>query len=134
MNIYRGHESQAHRDAKATIGRLFDDPAWSVFYEQRNADILVLHHASRFVAAIEVESSPRNVLNNINRNVAYGCHAVAVISLTKRYLSQITNKVLGHVEHHDQIKVFRYDEQDLHKLQHWIEKLAQSSSNQKESP
>ena len=56
MNPRRGHESTEHLQAKVAVSHLFDD-AWSVFFEQRNADILVLHHCTRFVAAIEVEGS-----------------------------------------------------------------------------
>lgn len=122
MNMRRGHESHSHLEAKKIIGRLFDDSAWSVFIEERNADLIILHHASRFVVGIEVESSPRNVLNNIVRNIAFGCHAVAIVSLTERYLDQITNKILNHIESHEikQVRVFTYDESGLAELHEWI--------------
>ena len=134
MNPRRGHESIYHLEAKTAIGRLFKAPDWSVFYEQRNADILVMHLASRFVAAIEVESSPRNVLGNIERNVAYGCHAVAVVSLSERYLGQITVKVLDHIATHpgESIKVFLYNAQSLQELRLWLENLARSRGSNTE--
>lgn len=122
MNPRRGHESIYHLEAKTVIGRLFNAPDWSVFYEQRNADILVMHNATRFVAAIEVESSPRNVLHNLERNLAYGCDAVAVVSLTERYLAQITVKLLDPIATHqdESIKVFLYNAQGLHELHGWL--------------
>ena len=133
--MIRGNELQVHRDAKPSCGRWFDDPAWSVFYEQRNADILVMHLASRFVAAIEVESSPRNVLRNIERNVAYGCHAVAVVSLSERYLGQITSKILGRAQLQSKahLKLFSYNAQSLRELRLWIENLARSHGSNMEA-
>lgn len=127
MNRNRG-ESQAHLEAKPAIGFLFDDPGWSVFFEHCNADVLALHHASRFVSGIEIEASPRNVLRNIERNMANGCHAVAVVSLTDRYLNQIKNKIQKHLDpHHGRpTKVFSFNEPDLLNLREWIEQLAQS--------
>lgn len=121
-------ESQAHCKGKGRSGRLFDDPAWSVFYEQCNADVLVMYHANRFLSAIELESSPKNVLNNIRRNMANGCHAVAVISLKDRYLNQIRNKIQKHLDPYQgrPIKVFSFNESDLLNLREWIEQLAQS--------
>lgn len=131
MNLNRGHESQAHRNAKANIGHLFDAPDWSVFYEERNADIVVMHNATKFMAAIEVESSPRNVLRNLDRNIAYGCDAVAVVSLTERYLGQITSKILGSDTHknHHKIKVFLYRIRELNALLDWLIELSNSNEN-----
>ncbi len=135
MNPRRGHESTIHLEAKTAIGQLFNAPNWSVFYEQRNADILVMHNATRFVAAIEVESSPRNVLRNLDRNFAYGCQAVAVISLTERYLAQITVKVLGHIATHPdkRIKVFLHNAQGLHELLDWLTAISRSKHNEPEN-
>lgn len=126
MNLRRGHESALHIEAKATIGRLFDHPDWSVFFEQRNADVLVMHHITRFVAAIELESSPKNVLNNIHRNITYGCQAVVVVSLNRRYLTQISNKILNAATEHDPriIRVFAYDDKSLRELRNWLFGLA----------
>ena len=126
MNPRRGHESSVHLEAKIAVGRLFNDPEWSVFYEQRNADVLVLHNATKFVAAIEVESSPRNVLRNLERNMSHGCQAVAVVALTERYLGQITSKILGSAvyENHRNIKVFLYRNSDLNALRDWLIGLA----------
>lgn len=128
MNPRRGHENLLHLQAKCEIGRLFDDPAWSVFFEQRNADVLVMHHETCFVAAIELESSPKNVLTNIRRNFAQECHAVAVVSLTERYLAQITNKTLKAATEPkaSRIRVFTYDDAGLQELFNWITGLAKT--------
>ena len=128
MNPRRGHENLLHLQAKCEIGRLFDDPAWSVFFEQRNADVLVMHHETCFVAAIELESSPKNVLINIRRNFAQECHAVAVVSLTKYFLSQITNKALRAASETNSgnIRVFTYDDAGLQELFNWITGLAKT--------
>lgn len=131
MNPRRGHESIYHLEAKTAIGRLFNVPVWSVFYEQRNADIVLLHRASCFVAAIEIESTPRNVLRNIARNSAYGCNAVAVVALNDRFFNQIANKIRNHCgeEVSGRIKVFTYDESGLREMCDWIEKLALSNGS-----
>jgi hypothetical protein len=83
---------------------------------------------SGFLAAIEVESSPRNVLRNIERNFKNGCHAVAVVSLTERYRSQITNKALGSAPElkSRKIQVFAYDDKGLMELVSWTTALAQA--------
>lgn len=135
MNARRGHETQRHIEAKLAIGQLFKNDEWSVFFEQRNADILVLHHASRKVFAIEAESSPRNVLRNIERNTAYGCHAVAVVSLTERFYGQIKAKVLKHSDRHPDLPIrqFRYNEQGLNELHAWITSLSNHPTEFKES-
>ena len=126
----RGNETQRHLMAKATIGKLFNRTDWSVFYEQRNADVIVMHHTTRFVAAIELESSPRNVLRNIERNVAYGCQAVAVVSLTDQYLRQITNKTFKYQQAHPDLllNVFPYTRRGRTDLYHWIESLTGDKS------
>lgn len=128
MNAHRGHETQSHFEAKPAIGRKFKSEVWSIFYEQRNADVLILHHTSLFAGAIELESSPKNVLNNIQRNMAYGCQAVAVVSLTDRYLNQIRNKIKKYIDPDNSrpIKVFSYDKNGLQELYEWIEQLALS--------
>jgi len=126
MNPRRGHESLLHLEAKIVIADLFARSEWSVFFEQRDADVLVMHNSTRLLVAIEVESSPRNVLRNIERNLGNGCHAVAVVSLTERYLNQITNKIQSHIRTHGRIKVFLYDVQGLNELRNWIENLALS--------
>jgi hypothetical protein len=131
MNARRGHESSRHLKAKKAIAQLFNSSAWSVFIEERNADLIILHHTTCFVVAIEVESSPRNVLNNMVRNIAFGCHAVAVVSLSERYLDQIVNKIFTPLKNWGikPIKVFLYDEQSLQKLYLWVENLALSSGS-----
>ena len=89
MNAHRGHESQVHREAKQQIAALFKAPDWTVFFEQHNADIVMLHNFSGTIIAIEAECSPRNVLRNIQRNFEQGCHATATISINSKYLNQI---------------------------------------------
>jgi len=126
MNPRRGNESQLHLVSKILTASMFAGHEWSVFLEQRDADVLVMHNSTRLIVAIEVESSPRNVLRNIERDIGNGCHAVAVVSLTERYLNQITNKILSHIGTHDRIKVFFYDVQGLNELRNWIENLALS--------
>ncbi|MDF7824370.1 hypothetical protein P4B35_10135 [Pontiellaceae bacterium B12227] len=134
MNLNRGRESRLHREAKAIVGRLFDDPDWSVFYEQRNADILVLHHKSRFVAAIELETSPRNVLRNLQRNADYGCRVVAVVALTERFSNQIVNKVWSRRKSGspEQVRTFTYNGQGLRELRDWIMNFAETKNQKTE--
>lgn len=128
MNMNRGHENLLHLQAKAEIGRLFHSPDWAVFYEQNCADILVMHCSTRFIAAIEAESTPRNVVRNLKRNLAYGCHAVAVVSLNDRFHGQIENKALQMAAASNQknIRVFRYRDPSLQELFHWISKLTRT--------
>jgi hypothetical protein len=128
MNLCRGHETPLHLRAKAEIGRLFNAPDWAVFYEQNFADILVMHCGTRFIAAIEAESTPRNVVRNLNRNLAYECHAVAVISLNDRFHAQIEGKALRLAAARNQknIRVFRYREQEAQELFNWINKLTRT--------
>jgi hypothetical protein len=128
MNMNRGHENLLHLQAKAEIGRLFRAPDWAVFYEQNFADILVMHCGTRLIAAIEAESTPRNVVRNLKRNLAYGCHAVAVISLNDRFHGQIESKALRLAAARNQknIRVFRYREQEAQELFNWINKLTRT--------
>ena len=120
MNPNRGRESKLHKESKTVIGRLFDESGWSVFYEQCNADVLVLHHATRFLAAIEVESSPRNVVRNIERNFAYGCRAVAVVSINERLYNQIANKIKTRSFTEIPVQLFSEDTQELGGMCDWI--------------
>lgn len=120
MNPNRGRESWLHRESKIVIGHLFDESGWSVFYEQCNADILVLHHASRFAAAIEVESSPKNVIRNIERNASYGCRAVAVVSIKEQLHNQIINKIKAHLSTGIPVRVFAYDARGMNGLYDWL--------------
>jgi hypothetical protein len=128
MNPSRGHENLLHLQAKTEIGRLFHAPDWAVFYEQNFADILVMHCSTRFIAAIEVESTPRNVIRNLNRNLAYECRAVAVISLNDRFHGQIEKKALQLAAARNQknIRVFRYQYPALQELFNWINKLTRT--------
>ena len=128
MNPRRGHENLLHLQAKAEIGRLFHSLDWAVFYEQNCADILVMHCGTRLIAAIEAESTPRNVARNLKRNLAYGCHAVAVISLNDRFHGQIEKKALRLAAARNQknIRVFRYREQEVQELFDWIDKLTRT--------
>jgi hypothetical protein len=128
MNMNRGHENLLHLQAKAEIGRIFCKPDWAVFYEQRCADILVMHGTTRFIAAIEAESTPRNVVRNLNRNLAYECRAVAVISLNDRFHGQIEKKALQLAAARNQknIRVFRYQDPALQELFNWINKLTRT--------
>ncbi|VGO16202.1 hypothetical protein PDESU_04793 [Pontiella desulfatans] len=130
-NARRGHETQRHIEAKLAIGQMFKNEDWSVFFEQCNADILVLHHATRFVASIEAEASPRNVLRNIERNIKYGCKAVATVSLTDRYLGQITTKVFKYSDQNPEfpIRLFRHNKQGLEELHSWIVSLAEHTAS-----
>lgn len=130
MNPCRGHESNRHREAKERIASLFDESVWSVFFEQRCADLVVLHRATRFVAAIEIESTPRNVLRNLKRNTVFGCNAVAVLGLDERYFNQIANKL----EKRDpsmlpnRIRLFAHTAAGMEDLHRWFEALAAERS------
>lgn len=134
MNPNRGRESRLHREAKIHIGCLFEEPGWSVFYEQRNADILVLYHASRFVAAIEVESSPKNVVRNIERNMAHGCNAVAVVSIKEQFHNQVANKIKTCSTATAPVQLFACDAQSLRQLRNWLLDFVQNPANKEENP
>ncbi len=134
MNARRGNESYRHLEAKTAIGELFNDPDWAVFYEQRDTDVLVMHNATRFVAAIEVESSPRNVQRNLERDTTNGCGVVAVVVLNEHHLGQITAKAVTHAMAHpgDGIMVFPHNEQGQVSLRGWIASIARSKQNKAE--
>lgn len=130
MNINRGHESNLHREAKKRIGAIFQGPDWTLFFEQKNADLVLLHHSSGSIIAIEVESSPRNVLRNIRRNFDQGCCAVATISLNPRMDSQIQNKIHTHLPETQtrRIRFFEYSEDALRSMRFWILHICQTTS------
>ena len=135
MNARRGNESIHHLKAKTAIGELFKDPDWAVFYEQRDTDILVMHNATRFVAAVEVESSPRNVARNLERDTTNGCDVVAVVALNAHYLQRITSKAVDHAMAHPGagIMVFPHGVQGLQALRGWITSIARSEQNKTEN-
>jgi hypothetical protein len=128
MNPCR-QENAHHLQAKEYVAdNLFALPEWSVFIEEHCADILVHHNPSGFLVAIEVESTPRNVLRNIQRDLSNDCHAVATVSLQARYHRQICNKIRKHYpeDFGTHLQVFPYDATGLQQLVHWIEELASS--------
>jgi hypothetical protein len=128
INARRGHESRPHIEAKVSVGKLFPTPEWSIFLEQCDADILVHHNPSGVLVAIEVESTPRNVLRNIQRDLSNDCHAVATVSLQARYHRQICNKIRKHYPEAfgTHLQAFSYDAPGLQQLVHWIEELVSS--------
>ena len=133
MNARRGNESIHHLEAKMAIGRLFNDPDWAVLYEQRNADVLVMHIATRFLAAIEVESSPKNVSRNLERDTTNGCGVVAVVALNGCHLPRITAKAVEHAMIHPGtgVMVFPHDTRGLKSLSGWLAAVARSKQNHK---
>ena len=126
MTKYR-REGELHCGVKGDIeNNLFAHPKWSVFIEEHCADLLILHNSSGFLAATELETTPRNVLRNISRNLSNGCLAVATVSLQERYHRQICNKIRKHYPElfGTHLQVFPYDAEGLQQLVHWIEELA----------
>ena len=134
MNARRGNESIHHLKAKTAIGELFKDPDWAVFYEQRDTDILVMHNATRFVAAIEVESSPRNVQRNLERDTTNGCGVVAVVVLNTRHLPRITTTAVKYASAHpgSGIMVFPNGARGQQSLHSWIASIARSKQHKTE--
>lgn len=134
MNPNRGNEGQDHRDAKPTTGHLFDTTNWTVFYEQRDADMVVMHNATGFTPAIEFENSARNCTRNITRNLINGCHAVAVVVLNQRYFNQITNKIQKHIhpDDHCRIRVFHNTDIGLLNLRTWLIELSALKAKREE--
>lgn len=125
MNLRRGQESLYHLQAKQTVGSLFNESDWSVFYEQGYADVVVLHHASRFTAAIEIESSTRNVVQNIKRDIQSGCEAVATVSLKRSNDCQIRNLISRRFSTQP-IRIFSATDSGLHALKQWLESKARA--------
>lgn len=111
MKLNRGHESDRHLAAKLESHYLFDDRQWAKFYEERYADMILYHYATSFTAAIEFETTPRNVSRNLRRNLANGCHAVAVVSLDPLFHKQIKNKAFKYATsaHRERFSVFSFD-------------------------
>lgn len=116
----RGNETILHITGKRAIDRLFEDSQWFLFFEQQNTDVVLLHRLTGMIFGTELENSPRNVENNIERNIAAGCQAVAVVSLSERYLTQIRNKARGYGKI---VRVFSFTPTGLHDLRRWIESL-----------
>ena len=134
MNARRGNESIHHLEAKMAIGRIFNDPDWAVLYEQRNADVLVMHIATWFVAAIEVESSPRNVRRNLKRDTTNGCGVVAVVALNGCHFPRITAMATDHAMAHPRtgVMVFPHDAGGMQALHGWFTAIARSKQDSKE--
>ncbi|MDF7809464.1 hypothetical protein P4E94_18625 [Pontiellaceae bacterium B12219] len=126
MNAHRGNESTAHLEAKVEIGRLFSNPAWAVFFEQRNTDILIMHNATRITAAVEVESSPRNVSRNLERNTHNGCGVMAVVALNSSHLPRITSKAIEHSMSYPGtcVMVFPHTTNGCQALRGWLSEIA----------
>ena len=77
LNARRGRESSTHLNAKVQIGEALLEKGFTVFYELLDCDVLAINGKTKSIVSIEVESSRRNVLRNITRNIANGTHAVA---------------------------------------------------------
>lgn len=129
MNARRGHESPQHLEAKRTLGCLFGTDDWSVFYEQRHADVLLMHHSSRAIIAIEVESSPRNVIRNIQRNHDNACLGTAVVSLNPDQLKSITLKVRRSSNPSSAaVQIFPYTDLGIIELFRWVKEIVEDES------
>jgi hypothetical protein len=137
MNRRRGYESSWHLEAKIEVGDFFDARGWHTFYEQQNTDVVIRHYTTGFIAAIEVEASPKNVTRNIERDIANGCNAVAVLSLNIGYLGQILNKIMASetARHHGRVRAFPMDVNGFQELLDWLDELTRthSSFNQQQS-
>lgn len=122
MNARRGHETSTHLHVKQELGARCESIGWSTFYEEQGADIVIRHYQTGFIAAIEVESSPRNVTRNIERNIAHGCDAVAVVSLNDRFLRQIANKVMSSsiALNHGKVRLFPLDSRGINDMLSWL--------------
>lgn len=125
MNPRRGHESMLHLEAKTVIAGMFAGPRWSVFLEQRDTDVLLMHIRTRLLMAVEIESSPRNVRRNIERDVSNGCDAVAVVTLNPRHHRQIENRARRHGSGlpESRLQIFSYSAEGQRQLIQWIDGL-----------
>ena len=124
MNARRGHESIEHLSAKMIIGDLFGIDGWSVFYEQRHADILLLHHPTKVTIAVEIESSSRNVIRNIQRNHENGCLGTAVVSLDPNQSESVVFKVRRHTPPiSGELCIFPYNPSGIIELLQWINEI-----------
>ena len=125
MNASRGNETKAHLKAKESLVRRYNNAEWLAFPEGRNADVVAMHLDTRFPAALEVETTPKHVINNITKDFANGFKAVAVISLTPHFHNQIRNKIQRcFPDSRDRIRMFPYDRQGLSDLNYWLNRRA----------
>ncbi len=122
MNMHRGHESRAHREAKKTVARWFASEGWSVFPEWHNTDLALIRNDDVAAFSIEVESTPRNVVPNLRRNFANGFKTVAIVVLNPKFRRQIENQVCKHLPpyRHSQVKIFDHSENVAPTIEAWF--------------
>ncbi len=131
MSARSRNEGDAHFWAKMGLVFAYSNDEWSAWPECGNADVVVLHLKSKLLAAIEAESTPKHVLNNIKRNLDNGCEAVAVVTLDWRFHNQIINKVERRFpDSRNSIQVFRYNQRGYLELREWLNERAAAKERQ----
>ncbi|NDV63349.1 hypothetical protein G0Q06_12865 [Puniceicoccales bacterium CK1056] len=110
------NESPGHQAEKDRIEALCRDPRAAVYVEYRNADLVVVDIPTVTTVAIEVESTPRNVLRNIRRNLKNGCHGVLVVSRDERFFEQISRTIARHLTSTERTKVRLVKSGDIYAL------------------
>jgi len=91
------NESPAHHQEKERLSQMLRGAGWVTYCEHNYCDVVAHHPCWKFSVGIEVESTPRNMIRNIERNFSAGCLAALVLCLNPQYLRQMNRKLLRYV-------------------------------------
>ena len=76
--VNRAHQSNRHLEAKQEAGEILTRLGFEVMYEFELADVVGFHLESGTVVALEVELSPKNIANNLARNLKHGFQIIII--------------------------------------------------------
>ena len=96
INQARGGEKKRHREIKLLIAALLTRAGYDVLFEQKCCDVVgvkLRKDGTLFILGVEAERSTKNVLRNIQRNLANGIHKVLVVAESKRLKRAIQRKI-----------------------------------------
>lgn len=76
----RGRETAHHIALKEEASRALSSEGWISLPEHLNCDICAINPATGEVLCVEIERSPRNLENNLKRNIRQGATSIAIIA------------------------------------------------------
>lgn len=107
------NESAGHVEDKSSLTFLCSQLDLFALQESQNADIFVCDPKSLITLAIEVETTPRNLIRNIKRNFSNGFHGVLVCSRTPALTSQMVASISRHLDPSESARVLTVNIKDI---------------------
>ena len=80
--MYRGNETTDHIALKQEAFEILKAAGWIPQAEHLNCDVVAINLQSAQVLSVEIERSPKNLENNIRRNIRQGANLIAVINFS----------------------------------------------------